>query len=94
MSSSSEHEKIDEIMSNGDSDDDDFMLVYVALELMGDNYDSHANKAKTLPVMPGIVWVITMTLMQTRLKHYLLCLELYGLKYNLQIGTSVTRRLE
>jgi hypothetical protein len=57
MSSSSEHEKLDEIMSNGDSDDDDFMLVYAALELMGDDYDSRANKAKTLPVMPGIVWV-------------------------------------
>jgi hypothetical protein len=57
MSSSSEHEKLDEIMSDGDSDDDDFMLVYAALELMGDNYDSHANKARTVPVMPGIVWV-------------------------------------
>jgi hypothetical protein len=27
-------------MSAGDSDDDDFILVYAALELMGDNYDS------------------------------------------------------
>jgi hypothetical protein len=59
MSSSSDHEKLDEIMSDCDSDDDDFMLVYAGLELMGDNYDSHANKG------------------------CLLCLELYGLRYNL-----------
>jgi hypothetical protein len=57
MSSSSEYEKIDEIMSAGDSDDDDFILVYAALELMGDNYDSRANKARTMLVMPEIVWV-------------------------------------
>jgi hypothetical protein len=56
MSSSSDHEKLDEIMSDCDSDDDDFMLVYAAIELMGDNYDSRANKARTLPVMLGIVW--------------------------------------
>jgi hypothetical protein len=56
MSSSSDHEKIDEIMSDCDNDDDDFMLVYAALELMGDNYDSRANKARTMHVMPGIVW--------------------------------------
>jgi hypothetical protein len=56
MSSASEHEKLDEIVSDGDSDDDDFMLVYAALELMGDNYDSCANKARTMPVMSRIVW--------------------------------------
>jgi hypothetical protein len=56
MSSSSDHAKLDEIMSDCDNDDDDFMLVYAALELMGDNYDSHANKARIVTVMPGIVW--------------------------------------
>jgi hypothetical protein len=38
--SSSDHEKLDEIMFDCDSDDDDFMLVYAGLELMADNYDS------------------------------------------------------
>jgi hypothetical protein len=40
MSSSRDHEKLDDSMSDCDSDDDDFMLVYAVLELMGDNYDS------------------------------------------------------
>jgi hypothetical protein len=34
----------------------DFMLVYASLELMNDNYDSRVNKARTVLVMPRIVW--------------------------------------
>jgi hypothetical protein len=56
MSSSSGHAKLDETISDSDSDDDDFMVVYAGLELMADNYDSCANKARIVHVMPGIVW--------------------------------------
>jgi hypothetical protein len=56
MSSSSGHAKLDETISDSDSDDDDFMVVYAGLELMADNYDSCANKARTVHVMSGIVW--------------------------------------
>jgi hypothetical protein len=55
MSYLSDHEKLDKIMSDCGSDDDDFILVYAGLELMDDNYDSRANKARTMLVMLGIV---------------------------------------
>jgi hypothetical protein len=56
MSSSSDTEELDEVMSECDNEDDNFMLAYAALELMNDNYDSHSNKARIVLVMPGNVW--------------------------------------
>jgi hypothetical protein len=71
MSSSSEIDKSDEVMSECGtdtnqsdmamsecgSDDDDFILAYAALELMDDNYDSRASKDRTVPRLPGNVWM-------------------------------------
>lgn len=37
------------------SSDDDFMVVYVAMGLMDDNYDS-PKMARSVPRMPGSVW--------------------------------------
>jgi hypothetical protein len=56
MSSSSDTKELDEVMSECDSEDDNFMLAYAALELMNDNYDSRSNKARTVLVMPDNVW--------------------------------------
>jgi hypothetical protein len=56
MSYSSDTEQLDDIMSDYISDDDDdFVIAYATLKLMDDNYDSHANKSRTVPIMPGIV---------------------------------------
>jgi hypothetical protein len=56
MSSSSDTEQLDEVMSECNSEDDNFMLAYAALELMNDNYDSRSNNARIVLVMPGNVW--------------------------------------
>jgi hypothetical protein len=56
MSYSSDTEQLDDIMSDYISDDDDdFVIAYATLKLMDDNYDSHANKSRTVPIMPGTV---------------------------------------
>jgi hypothetical protein len=57
MISSSGTEELDEVMSECDSEDGNFMLAYAALELINDNYDWRSNKARTVIVMPGNVWV-------------------------------------
>ncbi|GJN00016.1 hypothetical protein PR202_ga17163 [Eleusine coracana subsp. coracana] len=65
MSTPSDTEQSDEVMAECDSDDDDdFLLVYAALELMDDNYDSCCNKERTVPRMSGNVW--TEILLQDR----------------------------
>jgi hypothetical protein len=48
--------QLDGVMYEYVSDDDDFEIAYAALELMDENYDSRANKSRTISAMPGIVW--------------------------------------
>jgi hypothetical protein len=57
MYSSSETEQSDEVMSECVSEDDDFIMAYAALELMNDNYDSRTSKERTVPRIPGNVWM-------------------------------------
>ena len=57
MSSSTDREQSDEIMLDCTSDSDDFMLAYIAMELMNDNYDSCSNKVRAVPRVPGSVWI-------------------------------------
>ncbi|CAN6169983.1 unnamed protein product [Urochloa humidicola] len=99
MSTSSDKEQSDEDMPECSDDDDDFMVVYAAMALMNDNYDS-PKKARSIPRIPGSVWTEilledsdkcyeTFRMRRTVFHHLLETLETqYGLKSTREVSSK------